>query len=86
MKKPHPQADPQFWANREHLQTVLSEQGPDASTKEFARMQQGHLPVVEDRHRQSANGYRRWNHLPPLSPAEASVNQTVSPATPTHAK
>ena len=64
-KSVSPKANPQMWANGEHLDRIAAEQGIDASTEEFKRMfaEGGKLPPIEERHVAKANSYRRWNGL-----------------------
>ncbi len=80
MKNLPPKADPQTWANMEHLDKVRANQGEDAAVEEFRRMFAAGrtLPPIEARHREEAAAYRRWNDLPPLSKEPGS---TASPKT-----
>lgn len=75
MKNLPPKANPQMWANREHLLKAAAEGGEEASAREFKRMQEGFRPPIERRHRIEAAAFRRWNNLPPLNETE-----TESPA------
>lgn len=62
MKSSQPKADPQTWANMEHLVRIGKDQGDEASVEEFRRMfaPGGTLPPIEPRHRALAASYRRW--------------------------
>jgi hypothetical protein len=85
MKKSHPNADPQTWANTEHLDRILAQNGPDAAAEEFQKMfaPGGNLPRIERCHREEAAAYRRWNDLPPLPETESksAASSTPQPTT-----
>ncbi len=80
MTESHPKADPQTWANSDHLDRIAHERGLEAATEEIGHMfsPEGKLPPVERRHLEIANSHRRWNDLP-LLPVEKYLKASEQP-------
>ncbi len=70
--RPHPKADPQYWANSEHLKKAYAAGGEEGSVEAFRKLQD-ELPPIEKRHREQAAAYSRWNPGRAAGPQDATA-------------